>query len=43
MQHHELSEQERIRREALAELRSLGIDPYPAEGFDVNTFSTEIL
>jgi len=38
-----LSEQEIIRREALAELRALGIDPYPAEGFDVNTYSTDIL
>lgn len=38
-----LSEQEIIRREALAELRAMGIDPYPAEGFNVNTYSTDIL
>lgn len=38
----ELSEQEIIRRNSLEELKKLGIDPYPAEGFDVNAFSTEI-
>lgn len=32
-----LSEQEKIRREALEELRKKGIDAYPAEGFEVNT------
>ena len=32
----ELSEQEEVRREALQELRKLGIDPYPAELFEVN-------
>ena len=31
-----LSEQELLRREAMAELRKLGIDPYPAEAFEVN-------
>jgi lysyl-tRNA synthetase class 2 len=31
-----LSEQERIRRDSLNELRRLGIDPYPAETFEVN-------
>lgn len=30
-----LSEQERIRREALKEMRKLGIDPYPAAAYDV--------
>jgi lysyl-tRNA synthetase class 2 len=37
-----LSEQEQIRRESLAEMRKLGIEPYPAAGFPVNTTSTEI-
>jgi lysyl-tRNA synthetase, class II len=32
----QLSEQEIIRRESLQVLRSLGIDPYPAEGFEMN-------
>ena len=39
----ELSEQEIIRRNSLDELRKLGIDPYPAELFEVNTTSSEIL
>ena len=38
----ELSEQEIIRRNSLKELRELGINPYPAEEFKVNAFSTEI-
>jgi len=38
-----LSEQERFRREALKELLDLGIDPYPAEKFDVNVTAKEIL
>ncbi len=38
-----LSEQEQIRRDALDELIRLGIDPFPAEGFEVNTTSKEIL
>ena len=38
----ELSEQEVIRRQSLAELRELGIEPYPASGFDVDSYSTEI-
>lgn len=37
-----LSEQEIVRREALTELRSLGIDPYPPEQFEVNAFSRDI-
>lgn len=37
-----LSEQEQIRRKSLTELRKLGIDPFPAEQFKVNTKSTEI-
>ncbi len=38
----ELSEQEIIRRNSLAELRNLGIDPYPAEEYVVNAYTTEI-
>ena len=37
-----LSEQEILRREAMAELRKLGIDPYPAEAFEVNAFASDI-
>ena len=37
-----LSEQEQIRRKSLERFRELGIDPYPAELFDVNTTSVEI-
>jgi len=38
-----LSEQEQIRRDALAELRKLGIDPYPAAEYKKNVFAGEIL
>ena len=38
-----LSEQEILRREALQELRNLGINPYPAEEFVTTAFSNEIL
>ncbi len=38
-----LSEQEQIRRESLAELRKLGIDPYPAAEYKTNVFATDIL
>ena len=38
-----LSEQEILRREALTELRSLGIDPYPAAEFSTTNYSSEIL
>jgi len=38
-----LSEQEQIRRDSLAELRKLGIDPYPAAEYKTNVFATEIL
>ena len=38
----ELSEQEVLRRESLIKLRELGIDPYPAELYPVNTTSEEI-
>ena len=38
----ELSEQEIGRRQSLQELRTLGIDPYPAAEFPTNAFSTDI-
>ena len=38
----ELSEQEVIRRESLAKLRELGINPYPAPLYPVNTTAKEI-
>ena len=37
-----LSEQEKVRREALEELRKRGVDPYPAEGFEVNVSARDI-
>ena len=39
----ELSEQEQLRRQSLAALRELGIDPYPAARFDVTSTAREIL
>jgi lysyl-tRNA synthetase class 2 len=39
----QLSEQEIIRRQKLDELRKLGINPYPAELFEVNASAKEIL
>ncbi|MBQ7527487.1 MAG: lysine--tRNA ligase, partial [Bacteroidaceae bacterium] len=39
----ELSEQEILRRQSLGELRSLGINPYPAAEYPTNAFSTEIV
>ena len=38
----ELSEQELIRRNSLAELRKLGIDPYPAEKYEVTATAAQI-
>ena len=38
----ELSEQELVRREKLAKLRELGIDPYPAAAFDVSQYATTV-
>lgn len=38
----ELSEQEVIRRNSLAKLRELGINPYPAEEYLINTKTAEI-
>ncbi len=39
----ELSEQEQLRRESLAELRRLGIDPYPAAMYPITHSSQEVL
>lgn len=39
----ELSEQEQIRRNSLNELKKLGINPYPANLYEVNANSSEIL
>lgn len=38
----ELSEQEQLRRQSLAELRRMGIDPYPAAEYPVSGHSDEI-
>ncbi len=38
-----LSEQEQIRRNSLAELYNLGINPYPQAAFPVSVFTTDIL
>ena len=38
----ELSEQEVLRRKSLAALRELGIEPYPAEMFDVTATAAEL-
>ncbi|MDR1973951.1 MAG: lysine--tRNA ligase [Bacteroidales bacterium] len=37
-----LNDQEQFRREALTELRSLGIEPYPAPTYEVNVTAKEI-
>tara|TARA_B100001758_G_scaffold245694_1_gene259208 strand:- start:10107 stop:11621 length:1515 start_codon:yes stop_codon:yes gene_type:complete len=39
----ELSEQEIVRRESLKQLRELGLEPYPAEMFHVNSKSQQII
>lgn len=39
----ELSEQEQIRRQSLNELRSLGIDPYPAALYPRDAYSTDVI
>ena len=39
----ELSEQEIFRRNSMNELQNMGINPYPAEAFDVNVTVNEIL
>lgn len=38
-----LSEQELLRRNSLNQLRELGIDPYPAEAFEINANAADIL
>ncbi|MBN2778580.1 MAG: lysine--tRNA ligase [Bacteroidales bacterium] len=38
-----LSEQEVLRREALAKMKELGIDAYPASEYPVNIYTTDIL
>lgn len=38
----ELSEQEMLRRESLKELERLGINPYPAEEYEVNATTAEL-
>ncbi|MFL2631519.1 MAG: lysine--tRNA ligase [Candidatus Marisimplicoccus sp.] len=38
-----VTEQEKIRREKLEELKKLGIDPYPAELYPVTNFSSDLL
>ena len=42
MSYTELSEQEQMRRNSLAALRELGIEPYPAAQYPVNTTAAEI-
>ncbi|MBD5233152.1 MAG: lysine--tRNA ligase [Bacteroidales bacterium] len=42
MSTHELSEQEQIRRNSMAQLRQMGIEPYPAPEFVVTGHSDEI-
>ncbi len=37
-----LSEPERLRRQKLVELQAMGINPYPAEAFPVNSTATDI-
>ena len=37
-----MSEQAIVRREALEEIRKLGINPYPSETFEVTNYSTDI-
>ncbi len=39
----QLSEQEQIRRDALNELKKLGINPYPQAEYKVNAFADDIL
>ncbi len=38
-----LSEQELLRRDSLKQLRELGIDPYPAEAYEINANAADIL
>jgi lysyl-tRNA synthetase class 2 len=43
MENLHLSEQEIVRRKSLDELRELGVNPYPAETYEINTSSQVIL
>ena len=38
-----MTEQEKIRREKLEELKKLGVNPYPAELFPINNFSIDLI
>jgi len=38
----QLSDQDIVRRESLKAIRDMGIEPYPHEAFEVNTFSADI-
>ena len=38
----DLSEQEIVRRNSLAEMRNMGIQPYPAAEYEVNAYTTDI-
>ena len=38
-----MTEQEKIRREKLEELKKLGIDPYPAELYPLTNYSTDLI
>lgn len=40
---HQLNDQEIVRREEVKELRAMGIDPWPAEGYDLNATAAAIL
>ena len=40
---HIVTEQEKIRREKLEELKKLGIDPYPAELYPITNFSSDLI
>ena len=42
MEHTGLSEQEIVRRESLKSIESLGVNPYPAEAFEVNTTTKQL-
>ena len=36
------NEQEKVRRNSLKELIALGVNPYPAEEYKINNYSTKI-
>ena len=41
--HYNMTEQELLRRESLAKLREMGIEPYPAEMYEVTAFAADIV